>query len=48
MAISGLKATHGALTLKIGPFAKTVEPGHGSELAGVRLVIKFNLMERQS
>lgn len=27
MSITGLKATHGPLTLKIGPFSKTVEPG---------------------
>ena len=27
MSITGLKATHGPLVLKIGPFPKTVEPG---------------------
>lgn len=27
MAITGLKATHGPLTLKLGPFSKTVRPG---------------------
>ena len=27
MSITGLKATHGPLVLKIGPFSKTVEPG---------------------
>ena len=27
MTISGLKATHGELVLKVGPFSKTVKPG---------------------
>lgn len=27
MSITGLKATHGPLTLKLGPFSKTVSPG---------------------
>jgi L-ascorbate metabolism protein UlaG (beta-lactamase superfamily) len=27
MSITGLKATHGSLTLKLGPFSKTVKPG---------------------
>ena len=27
MSITGIKATHGALTLKFGPFSKTIKPG---------------------
>lgn len=27
MSITGIKTTHGALTLKLGPFSKTVKPG---------------------
>ncbi len=27
MSITGIKTTHGELTLKIGPFSKTVKPG---------------------
>lgn len=27
MSITGIKATHGSLTLKFGPFYKTVSPG---------------------
>jgi L-ascorbate metabolism protein UlaG (beta-lactamase superfamily) len=27
MSITGIKATHGALTLKFGPFSKTLKPG---------------------
>ena len=27
MSITGIKATHGLLTLKLGPFSKTVHPG---------------------
>lgn len=44
MSITGLKATHGPLTLKIGPFSKTVRPGSTERVGwgAVGFKIKLN------
>jgi L-ascorbate metabolism protein UlaG (beta-lactamase superfamily) len=43
MSITGLKATHGPLTLKIGPFTKTVAPGPDERIGWGALGFKIYL-----
>jgi L-ascorbate metabolism protein UlaG (beta-lactamase superfamily) len=44
MIITGLKATHGPLTLKVGPFSKTVHPGPKERIGwgGIGFEIKLD------
>jgi L-ascorbate metabolism protein UlaG (beta-lactamase superfamily) len=43
MSITGLKATHGPLTLKLGPFSKTVHPGPEERLGWGAIGFKIQL-----
>ena len=46
MSITGIKATHGALTFKFGPFSKTMEPGPKERIGwgAIGFEIKFDKM----
>jgi L-ascorbate metabolism protein UlaG (beta-lactamase superfamily) len=46
MSITGLKATHGPLVLKIGPFSKTVEPGPEERVGWGAIGFKIELDEK--
>jgi len=43
MSITGLKATHGPLTLKLGPFLKTVTPGPDERIGWGAMGFKIHL-----
>ena len=46
LKISGLKATHGPLTLKLGPFSKTVNPGPDERVGWGAMGFKIQLNGR--
>ncbi len=43
MSITGIKATHGALTLKFGPFSKTLKPGPEERIGWGAIGFKIQL-----
>jgi L-ascorbate metabolism protein UlaG (beta-lactamase superfamily) len=43
MTIAGLKATHGPLTIKLGPFSKTITPGPNERVGWGAIGFKFKV-----
>ena len=47
VVITGIKVTHGPLTLKFGPVSKTIHLDQKKELVGEQLDLKLNSMGKQ-